>query len=155
MAVQKTEIVRESNGIFKKGHSANLSGRPKGAVNKTTKEIKNAFENLLKKNLDNMTEWLEDVAEQNPAKALEFMYKFAEFSLPKLERTELVGDEENPINIFSHGINFNLTTNEKTSAVIDKMERSKKALEESKAKAFAKAEFEIVDTKFEEVKVKK
>ena len=72
-------------------------GRVKGAENKITKEIKQAFKELVEMNLGNITKWMSEVAKENPAKALEFMHSFAQFNVPMLARTEHVGDKDNPL----------------------------------------------------------
>ena len=43
---------------FKKGEVTNPKGRPKGKPNKTTAEIREAYQKLVEDNLTNMTEWL-------------------------------------------------------------------------------------------------
>lgn len=77
--------MKDNKGRFAKGNP----GRPKGAKNKAAQEIREAFEKLLTNNLSNMEIWLSDVAAENPEKALEFMARFAEYSLPKLARQEV------------------------------------------------------------------
>jgi hypothetical protein len=75
---------------FEKGN--NLAGSRKGIPNKTTAEIRNAFQLLLEDNLDNMKVWLSDVASEDPERALEIMLKMAEYIVPKLSRTEVKAD---------------------------------------------------------------
>ena len=75
---------------FEKGN--NLAGSRKGIPNKTTAEIRNAFQLLLENNLDNMKVWLSDVAAEDPERALEIMLKMAEYIVPKLSRTEVKAD---------------------------------------------------------------
>jgi len=72
---------------FEKGN--NHAGSRKGIPNKTTAEIRDAFEMLLHDNLDNMKVWLSDVAQEDPERALNIIVKMAEFIVPKLQRTEL------------------------------------------------------------------
>ncbi len=74
-------------------------GREKGTPNKTTKEIREAFDMLIRSNIGNFTLWLEQVAETDPAKALGIIQGMAEYVVPKLARTELVGDDKKPLNI--------------------------------------------------------
>lgn len=80
---------------FKKGdpRPAN-AGKKKGDTNKVTKDIKQSFKDLVEGNLDNITMWMERVAEKNPDKALEFMHKFSQFNVPLLNRTEMKHEGE-------------------------------------------------------------
>lgn len=71
---------------FQKGNS--YGGRKPGAGNKTTTQIKEAYQQLLESNLDNMTIWLGRVADKNPDKAVDLMLRLSEYILPKLARTE-------------------------------------------------------------------
>lgn len=66
-------------------------GRPKGAVNKSTSIVKEAIARLLERNVENMDEWLDKVAKEDPYKALDLMNKLCEYHVPKLARTELSG----------------------------------------------------------------
>jgi len=63
-------------------------GRPKGVPNKTTTKIKEAYQKLLEDNLDNMSQWLAQIAAENPDKAVDLMLKLSEYLIPKLARTE-------------------------------------------------------------------
>ena len=82
---------RDSRGRLKKGSNLNPKGRTKGLPNKTTGEIREAYQKLVDDNLDNMKEWLERVAEEDPNKALDMMLKLSEYFIPKLARQELTG----------------------------------------------------------------
>lgn len=84
----------KNSGRFGKGNP----GKPKGAVNKTTREFRETVTKLLSDNADNVAAWLDEVATGNgdpdkadPAKALDLLAKLAEFAAPKLGRTELTG----------------------------------------------------------------
>ena len=77
---------RDNKGRFVKGSTE--AGRPKGAVNKTTGEIREAFSNLIKHNIPNFTKWLEEIAENNPKEALDLITKMAKYTTPKLARIE-------------------------------------------------------------------
>ena len=72
-------------------------GRPKGAVNKVTKSFRETIQRLLEDNSENVSKWLESVAEDDPSKALDLVSKLAEYAAPKLARTELVGDADAPL----------------------------------------------------------
>ena len=76
---------------FKKGVVTNPKGRPKGKPNKTTAEIREAYQKLVEDNLTNMTKWLGEVAMENPEKAMELMLKLSEYMIPKLARQEVTG----------------------------------------------------------------
>lgn len=73
---------------FEKGNTYG-KGRPKGAPNKSTKEIRDAFKLFVEDNVGSFQEWIERVAENNPAKAIELTTNLAEYILPKLSRTEM------------------------------------------------------------------
>lgn len=75
---------------FEKGNQ--LAGSRKGVPNKTTAEIRNAFQMLVEDNLDNMKVWLSDVAQEDPERALEIILKMSEYIVPKLSRTEVKAD---------------------------------------------------------------
>jgi hypothetical protein len=81
---------------YKKGETGNKAGRPKGTPNKATAEAREAFRKLVTTNLPKMQEWLDQVAMDDPYKAIDLMIKMSEFVLPKLARQELTGaDGEN------------------------------------------------------------
>lgn len=80
-------------------------GRKKGVPNKATTEFRETIKKLLEDNSENVGRWLLLVAEgdgtengkPDPGKALDLMAKLAEFAAPKLNRTEHVGDEKQPV----------------------------------------------------------
>lgn len=79
-------------------------GRPKGAVNKSTKVVREAIAELLNRNSAYMDRWLQRVAEgdeviglkPDPYKALDIMLKMSEYHIPKLARTEVTGVDGAP-----------------------------------------------------------
>ena len=73
---------------FEKGVSGNPACKPKGAVNKTSNKIREAFQKLIEDNLENMTIWLMQVAADDPKAALDIMSKLGEYTTPKLARVE-------------------------------------------------------------------
>jgi hypothetical protein len=81
---------KNSKGHFTKGNNYGR-GRGKGTPNKSTAEIREAYQKLVDDNLDNMKIWLERVAEDDPNKALDMMLKLSEYFIPKLARQELTG----------------------------------------------------------------
>ena len=85
-------------GEFKGGdHNINRAGRKPGTKNKTTKHIREAYQKLTEDNLDNMSIWISQIASEDPAKAMDTMIKLSEYILPKLQRTELTGNDGNDL----------------------------------------------------------
>jgi hypothetical protein len=84
--------------MAKQKGSPKTGGRQKGTPNKSTEKIRNAFGQLVENNLDNIANWLNQVAKNNPTEALKMMHQFAQYSVPLLARQELTGDgaELNP-----------------------------------------------------------
>ena len=72
-----------------KASKAGASGSRKGVPNKTTKEIRDAYQKFVEDNVSNFQEWIERIAEKNPAKAIELISNLSDFVLPKLSRTEV------------------------------------------------------------------
>jgi hypothetical protein len=63
--------------------------RNKGSIKKG--EVRNPRGRLVDSNISNMNKWLEEVAEDDPNKALDMMLKLSEYFIPKLARQELTG----------------------------------------------------------------
>ena len=85
-------------------------GRPTGVPNKSTSMAREAIARFVEGNAHKMEEWLIAVAEgkqdpktekwlipPNPEKAFGMLQTVMEYHVPKLARTEVVGDKENPI----------------------------------------------------------
>ena len=64
-------------------------GRKKGTANKQTVEIRGAYQLLIENNLGNLKKWIEEIAEENPEKAIDVIIKLSEYVVPKLSRTEV------------------------------------------------------------------
>jgi ribosomal protein L29 len=77
---------------FKKNESGNPAGRPKGATDKAKTEIREMYQQVIENNLSNVEIWLSNIAEDNPAKALDLMLRLSEFCLPKLKAMEIKAD---------------------------------------------------------------
>jgi len=78
---------------FKKGQTTNPAGRPQGAVNKSTAQIKQAFLMLIDNNIDNITLWLEEVAEKNPEAALKILLQdLTKWVLPTMTQQAISAD---------------------------------------------------------------
>jgi hypothetical protein len=84
-------------------------GRVAGVPNKATAEAREAVKALLDANLPYLQVWLQTTADgvfddqagkwivpPNPGKACDIVQNLVEYSVPKLARTEVVGDEKTP-----------------------------------------------------------
>ena len=67
-------------------------GRTKGAVNKTTTEIREHFQNLVSNNLDQLNN---DLKSLEPLHRLKIIIELSKFVVPTLMATELTTDIEN------------------------------------------------------------
>jgi|TARA_R110000744_G_scaffold18595_1_gene49854 hypothetical protein len=61
--------------------------------NRVTKQIKQAFADLVEGNLDSMNRWLQQTAQEDPKAAIELMIKLSERFVPALSRTELTAQD--------------------------------------------------------------
>lgn len=92
---------------FEKGQSGNPAGRPQGTQNKVTEEIKEAFSKVLQNKLPEFEEWLERVAAEDPAKAIDLAIKLSERFVPALARQEITGADGKDLNFeFKFGQKF-------------------------------------------------
>lgn len=64
-------------------------GREFGTPNKVTNEIKQSFQLIIEKNIDNFDTWLNDIAKENPAKAFDIILKLSEFVVPKINKQSI------------------------------------------------------------------
>jgi hypothetical protein len=77
----------------------NREGRPKGTPNKNTKEIREAFKNLIEDNIDQMTK---DLKQLEPKDRLKFIIDLSTFVIPKLKQADINIDTDknfNPVTI--------------------------------------------------------
>ena len=81
----------KTSGSFSKDNPPKVTR--KGSPNKATQNIREAYKMLIEKNLDNLTTWLERVAEDNPQAALGYLKDLSEFVVPKLARTDLTSTD--------------------------------------------------------------
>lgn len=84
---------------FKPGQSGNPAGKPRGAVSKVNREFRDTVRKLLEDNAENVSLWLQQVAATDPDKALDKLAKLAEYAAPKLSRTVIEGDPDNPLQV--------------------------------------------------------
>ena len=75
-------------------------GKPKGAVNKSTKLAREAIAKLADGNADRLQGWLDEIAadeKQGPAVAFKLFMDVLEYHVPKLARTEHTGQDGGPM----------------------------------------------------------
>ena len=77
----------KTSGSFQKGHKG---VKPKGAVNRTTKEAKEFLEFVMYGQLDNMNTALNDLFKKDPARYLDACSKLFTYVLPK--KTDVTSD---------------------------------------------------------------
>lgn len=70
---------------FEKGVSGNPTGRKRGKPNRSTSEIKTAFQNLMSANIEQMEI---DLQELTPKERIHVLLKLAEFCLPKIQSVQ-------------------------------------------------------------------
>lgn len=73
--------------------------RPTGSKNKADANVKALFQAIVGRKSLQVENWLDKVAENDPAKALDALFKLTEYVMPKLARTEHTGDENNPVKV--------------------------------------------------------
>jgi hypothetical protein len=93
----------------KQSNNIKGAGRPAGSPNKSTAMAREAIAKFVDGNAHKMEEWLVQVANgvkndedkyivlPNPEKAFGMLQSVMEYHVPKLARTEMVGDETAPI----------------------------------------------------------
>jgi len=73
---------------FEKGHQLS-KGRPVGALNRSTEQMKLTLARAANKTLDTISEDLEKIRQKDPEKAIDLALKLMEYVMPKLSRTEM------------------------------------------------------------------
>jgi len=89
---------------FEKGHQLS-KGRPVGALNRSTEQMKLTLARAANKTLDTIGEDLEKIRKENPEKAIELSLKLMEYVMPKLSRTEMKAEIEQRIQQISVNVN--------------------------------------------------
>ena len=79
---------------FEKGQSGNPNGRPKGAKDKATKEIREKIASILEEHFtpERVTE---DLEAMEPKERLMFLTKLMEYTVPKLKQTDIEANVNN------------------------------------------------------------
>lgn len=68
------------------GHKT--GGRQKGTPNKATQRVRDAIAVFAEGNVDRLQDWLDAIADDDPAKAADLFIKLLEYHVPKLSRTD-------------------------------------------------------------------
>jgi hypothetical protein len=89
---------------FKPGHKL-AKGRPAGALNRSTEEMKLTLARAVNNTLNTLTKDLEEIKKRDPERAIDIALKIMEYTLPKLSRTEMRAEIEQRV----HSINVNIT----------------------------------------------
>ena len=97
---------------FKKGVSGNPNGRPKGALNRSTEQMKLTIARAVNSSLNSLQEDLERIRKEDPEKAIQLSTKLLEYTLPKMKSIDMNAQvditskiEEITINIKRSGSN--------------------------------------------------
>jgi hypothetical protein len=71
-------------------------GSRQGIPNKATQDVRAAIALIAQRNVERFEGWINQVAEQDPAKAADLYLKAIEYHIPKLARTENTGIDGGP-----------------------------------------------------------
>lgn len=93
----------------------------KGRQNKTTAEIKEAFQKLIVGNLDNLDAWIKEIAQNDPAKAFDLILKISDYVVPKLTRQEFVTGFQDYDDV------MNMSEEERDARIKELLEKAKKS----------------------------
>ena len=75
-------------------------GRPKGVVNKSTSNAREAIARFVDGNAHRVQQWLDAIAAENgPLMAFRCYTDMIEYHVPKLSRTELTGKDDGPVQV--------------------------------------------------------
>lgn len=85
--VDEVSAMAEISPVGPKRHTT--SGRPKGALNKITRDIRAALRDLAEANADRVQGWLDRVAESDPAKATRLWLALCRFVTPTLQAASI------------------------------------------------------------------
>ena len=94
---------------FEKGHKL-AKGRPAGALNRSTEQMKLSIARATNRVLDDMPVILDKLIKEDPKAAVDLAIKLMEFHIPKMSRVEMKAEIEQKIQQIS--ININRTGSE-------------------------------------------
>jgi hypothetical protein len=90
---------------FEKGHTLS-KGRPKGAINRTTEQMRLTINRAVNNTLNTIQTDLEELKKTDPVKALELSMKLMEYAMPKMRSIDITGTME--VNAKIQSININI-----------------------------------------------
>ncbi len=71
---------------YRKGQSGNPHGRPKGAQNKITKDLRNTIKHFLDRNIEHLQK---DYDQLDPQERLIFMEKLLKYAIPTMTQSKI------------------------------------------------------------------
>lgn len=89
---------------FEKGHKL-ATGRPKGAINRSTEQMKLSIARATNSVLDDLPKMLEEMKKKDPRSAIDLVIKLLEYNLPKQSRVEMRAEIDQRIHQISVNIN--------------------------------------------------
>ena len=89
---------------FEKGHKL-ATGRPKGAINRSTEQAKLTIARLANRGLDNISEDLERIRKEDPIEAAKIYLRLLEYIVPKKSSVEMKAEIDQRIQQISININ--------------------------------------------------
>jgi hypothetical protein len=89
--IYKVKITKKNQMIMAKFEKGNKlgTGRPKGALNRSTEEMKLTIARAVNNTLSSLTTDLEEIKKRNPERAMELAFKLLEYSLPRLKSIDM------------------------------------------------------------------
>lgn len=93
-AENRTPKAKKLSGAAAKGAGP---GRPKGCPNKVTLKAREVIGLVIDGTAPKVQEWIDKIAETDPKGALAAYTALLEFGVPKLQRTELTGENGGPV----------------------------------------------------------
>jgi len=88
---------------FTKGNKLS-TGRPKGAINRSTEMMKVSIARATNRVLDELPKIMEEMVKKDPKGAVDLALKMLEFHMPKLSRVEMKAEIEQRIQQISVNI---------------------------------------------------
>lgn len=79
------------------GKTEKRGGRVKGTPNKATAAAREAIAQFVDGNAHRLVGWLDEIAAESPEKAFRAFMDVVEYHVPKLARTEMVGEDGGPL----------------------------------------------------------